>query len=612
MNKEERKKLKELKDNKDYEEIFKQFGQKVYVKNVDRKYRKRDIAKLKREGKFEDIYLRYGNRQYNKFLLEAKQREIEEAYGKRSFKAISYKVLNRIKAILGASLMSTGILGGTGVTAISGITIAQSENIKKENEVKYKDLIDEYEEQNKNYAENIKKLGLTDLETIMKLQNDIHTTIKGYGQPSLNIEGYFGIDIGKGNYTGVCKNIADDFARKMNAINESYNARTWIVKFKLGNTIDVNIPKYNGDALLNSSSRFEDKSELLTRSIVYKINEITQSEDVFNVLGNHMVVAVDIKEENLTLVVDPTNTSIGVFKNGKIIMLNSLDLENPVSMYRTPIDDLGFRGIGALEIPEEYGKSFFNTFISIYELNEKYGVVAQNNALKTAREKEENYMYNSYNNSFKDSIKVDIPEKEQYEIYSIEEMRDACRKFKEKIDSNLKNEEVIELGNIFKRLDYSIDYYDELQEELLQKDITHAQDKISIKESLSVININNMREKLKCKMLETNAVYLPKDEALREFICDMYINGWSKGQNLQDLNIALNENENENCYYIISNDTKVLIEVVQKKANPNEISVYNSRPVVYRNDKMKESVKGLLEKSCSIIMPQKQKSIDER
>lgn len=613
MTKEEKQKIKELKKNKNYEEIFRQFGQKEYIKNVDRKYKKMDITKLKREGKFEDIYLRYGNSQYNKLLSEAKQREIEEIYGKRSFKAISHKISHRIKATAGALLIGTGILGGTGVTAISGITIAQSEIIKGENEEKYKDLIEEYEEQNKNYAENIRKLGLTDLETIMKLQKDMHSSIEGYGQPSLNIEGYFGLDIGKGNLSGVCKNMADDYARKMNAINPDYNARTWVVKANIGSSNAPNIQTYSGNQLLDGGSKFEDPSEMLTRGAVNKIKEITQNKDVNNVLGNHMVVAVDIKEKNLTLVVDPTNPSIGVFKNGEIIMLNSLGLETPFTMYRTPIDDLGFRGFGALEVPNEYVKSFLNTSITIDKLNEEYGVEAQNNALKAAQEKEENYMYNLYKrNSFKDSIKVKISEEHQYEIYSVEEMREAYKVYEGKIDNELKKEEVIELGNIFKRLEYSIDYYDEQQKELLQKEITHAQDIMSIKENLGIRDINDMREKLKYKMLETNAVYLPEDLKLRECICDMYLGIWLKGQNLQDLNIALDENENENCYYIISNDSTVLITVAQNKENTDEIKIYNNHSGIPERDKSEEEIKELLAKSSSIITLEKQNTIDER
>lgn len=82
MNKEQKQILKKLKKEKNYEEIFKQFGQKEFIKSVDDEYRKNDIDKQKKEGKFEDIYLRYGESCYNSLLYEFKQREIEEEYGK--------------------------------------------------------------------------------------------------------------------------------------------------------------------------------------------------------------------------------------------------------------------------------------------------------------------------------------------------------------------------------------------------------------------------------------------------------------------------------------------------------------------------------------------------
>lgn len=124
MTKEENKILKNLKREKKYDEILEQFGQKQFAKSVSRKYKKQDIKKLKREGKFEDIYLRYGKGQYNRLLNEAKQREIEEIYGKRSAKAIGNRVKNRVKAMFGTLLIGTGILGGAGTAVLRSKSIS--------------------------------------------------------------------------------------------------------------------------------------------------------------------------------------------------------------------------------------------------------------------------------------------------------------------------------------------------------------------------------------------------------------------------------------------------------------------------------------------------------
>lgn len=146
MTKEQKQILKKLKKEKNYEEIFIQFGQEKFVKSVNRKYRKQDISKLKKEGKFEDIYLRYGEITYNSLLHEFKQREIEEVYGRKSIKAISHKIYYKIKSTIALLLYSIGMIGGQQVVTQIGTTIVQSELIKSQNEMQYGDLIKEYEE----------------------------------------------------------------------------------------------------------------------------------------------------------------------------------------------------------------------------------------------------------------------------------------------------------------------------------------------------------------------------------------------------------------------------------------------------------------------------------
>ena len=43
MTKQEKQTIKQLRKNKDYEEIYRQFGQKEFVKSVDRKYKEEDV-----------------------------------------------------------------------------------------------------------------------------------------------------------------------------------------------------------------------------------------------------------------------------------------------------------------------------------------------------------------------------------------------------------------------------------------------------------------------------------------------------------------------------------------------------------------------------------------
>lgn len=165
------------------------------------------------------------------------------------------------------------------------------------------------------YADNVSKMGLTDLELFMKLQDDMYNSIQGYGNPKLDIDGYFGVDIGQDYGTGVCRNMADDIVHKLNAINPDYNARMFIVKAESGNFDEPDIHKNVEPVIWAKGTRFDNTQ---IRSIVSMANLVTANDDVFNVLGNHAVVAVDLKKDNLTLIIDPTNTCLGVFKDGEI------------------------------------------------------------------------------------------------------------------------------------------------------------------------------------------------------------------------------------------------------------------------------------------------------
>ena len=76
--------IKRLKKEKNYEEIYRKFGSKEYVKNTPSSYRKKELNKLVKEGKFEDIYSKYGKKVYNNLLSRAKYQEIKENKGTKT------------------------------------------------------------------------------------------------------------------------------------------------------------------------------------------------------------------------------------------------------------------------------------------------------------------------------------------------------------------------------------------------------------------------------------------------------------------------------------------------------------------------------------------------
>lgn len=553
---------------------------------------KQTLKQLLKEGKFEDIYLRYGPKTYNKYLYKFRKREIEEVYGKYSFKTIWNKIKLRSKAILLAMGVGAGTIKTVGIGAITRpvvATIAESEYIKSENEEKYSELITEYEESINAYAENVKKMKLTDLEIFMKIIDDMHKSINGYGTPLFDIEGYFGIDIEQENGQGLCRNIADNIIRKLNAINPEYNARMITVRSNQGELEKANIQKNsaeNKESKINKFEQLEIKKTILDIENQDISTKLLGNQDISTKLfGNHAVIAVDLKEQNVTLIIDPTNLCLGVFKNGKITMFNSLGKENPYAMDRKPLHELAYRGLDSIDVPYEYVKSFLNPFLSIEELNEQYGVKAQNEALESARKKEEEYIYkSSIENNFKSALKFDI-ENIIPSVYSIEEINRLYNKCWDEIE-NADKEKIIEIANIYRKIEYSISYYNNQQKNIIGKNINEGQ-KIGDKLDLDLISLKTL---IVTEMVQKGAAIKSDalDDTQNSFICMAYLE-LPVDNDLKDIKIVF-DTVND-CYYI-SNDKEILKKVVF------DYGAHQEYKIKYEDINLtKEEEKQLLEKS---------------
>lgn len=524
MTEDEKSILEQLKKDKDYEQIFRQFGQKEFLRNVDRKYKKQDIKKLQKEGKFEDIYVKYGKRTYNKDLRRFKQKEIEDVYGKRSIQAI----IGRIKLAGAAFLTALGIGSPIGI-ASSGITttlnaanhtIQNAEDFREESEENYKEEIQEYEEAIQEYAENINKLNLTDLETIMKVQEDMWATIKGYDNPEIDIAGCQGLDIWIGK-KGVCRNMADDVARKLNAINPEYNARICSVKSEENNLqfADINRIAFDLDETRKEGGYIGLE--------VYLPNYMNHEDKLEAINSNHEIVLVDIPEDNLTLVIDPTNAVLGTFQNGKIHILNiSTEQKEDKTKRKIWCDLMRREDISAWDIPKEYAKSFLPTKLSKEEIEEKYGVEAQNAALDSANKKEQEYIYQTSKKeqSFKSSLQVNSKE----DIYSSEELKDSYETWMAMLDENITNEEFSNILRDAGKWYDSIQYYNDKKEELLGTEILNPS--MLIQAELD-IDVQYFVNKLNVKKLaigytyenehETNNIMATQDRTKREIQEDL-------------------------------------------------------------------------------------------
>lgn len=234
-----------------------------------------------------------------------------------------------------------------------------------ENSITYAEEISSYDKKIQEYAKQINKLNLTDLQIIMKVMNDMWKSIAGYGEPKKDIVGFQRLDFLEENGIGVCRNMADDVCAKINVINPKYNARILSVKMEMDIPIYINNigNSKRPSSENNSSSNSENTNE---NDFMYNL--------IVDLYGNHKVVLMDIPNENITLVVDPTNPSIGIFRDGKIYMFSVDDGKLlSVKYLSTSMDGI----LSIFDYNKRRIQSFFDSNISVEELKQKYGVEAR-------------------------------------------------------------------------------------------------------------------------------------------------------------------------------------------------------------------------------------------
>ena len=377
--------IKRLKKEKNYEEIYRKFGSKEYVKNTPSSYRKKDLNKLVKEGKFEDIYSKYGKKVYNNLLSRAKYQEIKENKGRKS------AILWRIKRSLKLTGLYLGIASSTFTLSFPVLNASTT----KENEIKYEKEIKNYDNKIKKYAEEVNELKLNDVQVFMKVIDDMWNQIKGYKNPELDLTGFLELDLASEDGYGVCRNMASDVARKLNEINPDYNARTLVVN--MGHDGQYKLADVKRKILEENETVDTDSS---SKDVQNKMSDI---------LGNHVITLVDVKSDNLIVVLDPTNPGIGIYQNGKIEMLNSVKGNEPnfdTRKFTTFITSNGYKD-GA-ESVIDFADSYQESKLSPKQIEEKYGLDAQNQALKEVRKIEEAKANKNLSDkeSFKESLKV--------------------------------------------------------------------------------------------------------------------------------------------------------------------------------------------------------------
>ena len=396
MNKDYKEKIKKLKNEGKYDEIFAEFGSKAYLINTPRSIKRAELKKFKRERRYEDIFNKYGKEEYNKILIKAMFEEIKEARGLG--KALAWRM--RKIFLKGTSLS---------LAAVTSVSIAfpiANQSTVSENAITYAEEIENYNEKIDDYASHVNSMNLSDIQIFMKVMDDMWGSIQGYKTPEKDIHGFLELDLANEDGYGVCRNMASDVARKLQEINPDYNARTIAVYIEDG----FKIADIERTVLETNETVQEDSSEEQEQNSIISA--------IQNFVGNHMVTLVDVKEngEKITLVLDPTNPGIGIYKDGTIIMLNTVDGNlteldskeiSTAMLFRTGFD-AAFKSIS------DFVSSFKDTSISLDEIITKYGLEAQNKALTEVRalETADAVMQQSEKkeNDFEERIKVDISE----------------------------------------------------------------------------------------------------------------------------------------------------------------------------------------------------------
>ena len=342
-------------------------------------YNEQRIERLKKEGKFIELYNTLNEKEYEQERSEMIKSEIK-IDGINSLEVFKFKskiCLKIFKVLTLAILTSLYIKYGL----FNDMLLISSSIIIENNKSCYSEDIDKYNRKIDEYASRIKELNLTSFQIVMKVINDMWSSIDGYGLPTEEILGFQRLVFLEDGGVGVCRNMADDVTAKLNAINPEFHARNMVVYMKDENYQLCNIKTKMSKASINNQESNDDYYTTVANNILKK-----------ELFGNHMVVLFDMPGENVTMVADPTNPSLGIYKDGRIYMFSYLNDEcyfGPKEGQRV----MGFNSVLSCNNTKIY--SYF-TSIDIDMMIEKYGIEAENKALDEIHNIEENIKVKKY------------------------------------------------------------------------------------------------------------------------------------------------------------------------------------------------------------------------
>lgn len=365
--------LARLKKEKAYDQILYLFGRKTYWEHTPKSYQVQEIRRFLSEGNETAIMEKYG---------PAATKILRQFINKKETSSDNFRFKNNLKAgIVTILIVLTFIKTGTDIVFIKSwnkIFLKGIEMYGEDEEIAK--ILESYDESIEEYAKYINALQLDDLEIIVKVMDDMWNSIEGY---SLDVEGYTNelaynrlalYTLGYGN----CKHMADDFTARMNAINPAYKAYNMIV--------------YLEEVALNNIERSEPNFEEAP-SPIQEENAFEEAllELLKHTSGNHVVSCITLPNTNIKLVVDPTNPSIGLFRNGKVVTLT----ENRIADMDITVSNIGIKMSEKDELVA-YLRDYFSSYLpftNLQNLISKYGTAAQNETLSELQSKYDSSHY---------------------------------------------------------------------------------------------------------------------------------------------------------------------------------------------------------------------------
>lgn len=361
--------LKELKDQKKYEEIFEIYGAEEYRKAIPKSYSRKELKRLIKAKDYKQILEKFGEAYYIKCAPM------------KFIKKETYSLVKKKKKYIQKDVLSNIAAATVGVMVIAGgIPVVEDYSIRQTEE-EYSDMLLAYNEKKKVYAEKINTLDLNQMELFMKVMYDQRTTIGGYGNPKTDIFGLERLDFLEDNQPGVCRNMADDYAATLNAINSNFNAVPIFINLDQQKIIDGGVIGLNN--VINYVNEIEETESNQNQD---NTSQEASNEVNSNLTPNHAVVLADsIEEDGVKFIIDPTNPCIGFMYDGKMYM--------PWCENGEGLDEnfLGSIMRGSKVLGKYMSAKFESYFcdINLEELKDKFSVLNQNKALVSALQKSE-------------------------------------------------------------------------------------------------------------------------------------------------------------------------------------------------------------------------------